>query len=355
MRILFWTDGFWPRLGGIETAGLEFVLGMQARGHEILVIAQKDTPHEPTYPGLTIKRFDFALIATKRDLQFLRPIEATIEWALKEFRAETILLNACVGWSSFVFSLFRKRFNIPVVLTVHSPLLANENPLFSLQKLSEEVDQIYCVSKWVLRETEKQVPHAKHKLRLVYNGLSWPKTPPSPLPFSPPTLILLGRMTSEKGFDMAIRAFALLKAKGSVAKLLIGGEGPERTTLEKLSGDDVYFTGEIQRGSIPEFINRGTLVLVPSYFESFGLVALEAMQMGRPVIASSVGGLPEIIVDQETGVLVPPKDPLALANAIQTLLNHPEKMIEMGQKGRLRASSHFTLEQNLTAYEKLTR
>ena len=101
------------------------------------------------------------------------------------------------------------------------------------------------------------------------------------------------------------------------------------------------------------FINQSTIVLVPSFFESFGLTALEALQLERPVIASRVGGLVEIISDGETGLLIPPKDPIALCGAIQTLLSDPQKTIKMGIDGRKSAMERFSLQKNVEQYINL--
>ena len=220
------------------------------------------------------------------------------------------------------------------------------------------MDQICCVSKWVVSEIEKLLPDIKNRIRLIYNGLPMPILEPDPLCFSCPTLLLLGRFTHEKGFDTAIKAFHLVKNRGITARLVIGGEGPYRSFLENLVEklelkNEVQFIGRVDREQVPILLNQASIVIVPSYFESFGLIALEAMQMQRPVIASKVGGLQEIVSHEETGLLVPPENPEALCIAIQSLLNHPEKARKLGQQGRLRSKDNFTLEQNVVQHEQL--
>jgi glycosyltransferase involved in cell wall biosynthesis len=138
---------------------------------------------------------------------------------------------------------------------------------------------------------------------------------------------------------------------------VIAGGGQERPFLERLVNQlelqsTVHFTGELSREEGLQWINRATLLMVPSYFEPFGLVALEAMHLKRPVIASCVGGLAEIVLDGTTGLLVPPQSHDALYQAMQNLLNQPRQAIEMGQNGYKRAAEQFTLEQNSKVYEK---
>ena len=99
-------------------------------------------------------------------------------------------------------------------------------------------------------------------------------------------------------------------------------------------------------------LNRATVVIVPSILESFGLVILESMQMGRPVIASRTQGIPEVVEEGVTGLLVLLEDSVALSEAMETLLEQPELAIKMGAEGRKRAQK-FSLEENLDQYEQL--
>jgi glycogen(starch) synthase len=360
MKILFWTDGFWPRIGGAETQCIQLIDCLQERGHESSVIAQRDHPdflQEETYRGTPIRRFDFNGLIEKRELQNIRFIKEYLDLVLKEFQPDVIHLNTVTRGSSFVFLLLRQMFNMPVVATIHSP--DYEGAILShVKQICSRVDRICSVGDWVLQQMEKFFPQYKNKFKVICNGLKIPEIDPLPLPFDPPTILLLGRLSIEKGFDTAIKAFSLVKKRGTHAQLVIAGSGPERAFLEHLVNklglvDLVRFTGELSREEVPCIINKATLFLVPSHFEPFGLVALEAMQMQRPVIASNVGGLPEIVSHEETGLLVPPEDPEALCNAIQQLLDKPDVAIRMGIKGRMRAMEKFSLEPSVVEYEEL--
>jgi glycosyltransferase involved in cell wall biosynthesis len=353
MRILFWTDGFIPRIGGIETQGLQFIQALQERGHQCLVLTHQDKPgwkEDEIHEGIQIKRFCFNKMILDKDLKKFRRIQDYLEWVLENFRPEIIHLNTVVGGSLFAFLLFKERFQIPAVLTVHAPL-SEINPV--VRQTFSSIDRACCVSNWVLTEMKKHLPEGK--FQVIYNGLKWPKITPQPLPFEPSTLLVLGRLSLEKGYDTAIKAFSLLKKRG---RLLIAGEGFERPALEKLVcelnlSESVQFIGQIELERAPSLINESTLVLIPSHSESFGLVALEAMQMGRPVIASNVGGLLEILQEGKTALFVPPQDPVALSLAIESLLENPQKARELGMNGRKWAEKNFTLLQNVTQYETL--
>lgn len=360
MKILFWTDGFWPRSGGIETQALQFVEELQKRGHRCEVLAQKDWPswkEDEIYKGISIKRFAFNTIIAKQDIAKIRLIKVYLERIIEGFQPDILHLNLPIGWGAFVFLLFGSLFQMPIVLTCHYPFTQDERSALLIQKFFSTVDQICCVSKWVLEEMEKLAHKTKNPLRLIYNGLSMPEIVYSLLPFSPPVLLLLGRLSTEKGFDTGIEAFSLLKQSGSNARLIIAGEGASRSSLQSLVdrlglGGSVQFTGGLARDDVHSLINRATLVVMPSHVESFGLVALEAMQMQRPVIASAVGGLREIISDGKTGFLIPPRDAISLFQAIERLLKQPEKTVQMGIEGRKRAMD-FTLDRNVGQYENL--
>jgi len=361
MKVLFWTDGFWPRLGGIETQGFQFIAAMQKKGHGYKVLAHRDHTgfeEEEIYRGIPIKRFDFNAIIEKRDLSLLRKIQSYLEALLKEFMPDIIHLNATSGGASFAFLTLQKMFRLPVITTIHAPALYENTFAPLIEKIVSSSDQICCVSNWVLGEMEKHLPTLKSKLRTIYNGLPLPEIAPTPLSFSPPILLLFGRIVKEKGFDTAIHAFSHLLNSHPNARLIIAGGGPLKASLQKLVEEldlssSVTFTGILSDREVISTFNQASIVIVPSLIESFGLVILEAMQMGRPVIASRVEGIPEVVVDGETGILVPPASPLALCQAIQSLLKNPEKAQEMGIKGKQRAIQHFTIEQNADQYERL--
>ena len=360
MKILFWADGFYPRVGGVETQGMQFVVCMQQRGHQCTVIAQKDQAHwqeDDSYQGVPIKRLDFNAVIAKQDLSQIRAIEAYLRTLAVEFQPDIIYLNALVSGSAFIFLLFGRLFNSSVVASSHASCYEDEiHPL--VKQICFQAQAICCGSEWGTRMLRGRLPSLENRIRTIYYGIQPPDLNPAPLPLTPPILLLIGRFVPEKGFDTAIRAFSYLKKTGSSAKLLIAGDGVERISLEQLVDElgianAVEFTGEIPRDAVYTMINRAALVLVPSYKEAFGLVALESLQMGRPVIASNTGGLPEIVSEPERGMLVPPKDPEALFKAIQFLLNQPEILQQMGENARQWALHAFSLKENVDQYEEI--
>ena len=98
------------------------------------------------------------------------------------------------------------------------------------------------------------------------------------------------------------------------------------------------------RDDVPALLAQAAVVVVPSRSEGLGLSALEAMAAGKPVVASAVGGLREVVIHEETGLLVPPEDPAALAAALKSLLSAPERARKMGEAGRARVETEFDVE-----------
>jgi glycosyltransferase involved in cell wall biosynthesis len=179
---------------------------------------------------------------------------------------------------------------------------------------------------------------ARADFEIVHYGI---EPGPAPAPPAPgPRLAAVGRLIPIKGLDTLLAAVADVPE----ANVEIAGDGPLRVELQaeidaRGLGSRVRLLGRVApAGPVME---RAAIVVVPSLGEGFGMVALEAMERGRAVIASSVGGLPEIVVDGETGLLVPPGDPGALAAAIRTLVTDPERVVAMGAAGRRRALEAF--------------
>jgi glycosyltransferase involved in cell wall biosynthesis len=184
---------------------------------------------------------------------------------------------------------------------------------------------------------------------------------PGPEPPRPPggsRLAIVGRLIPIKGHDVLLRALAAVRQELPEVTLRIAGDGPLeasiRTKVRELGLDDaVSLLGRV--APVAPAFEESDIVVVPSFGEGFGMVALEAMERGRPVIASAVGGLPEIVEDGRTGLLVPPGDPERLAAAIRELAADAERRAAMGAAGRQRALERFSQERCTDRIESLYR
>jgi glycogen(starch) synthase len=170
----------------------------------------------------------------------------------------------------------------------------------------------------------------------------------------------LGRLAQQKGFDLALGAFRSIIMRFPRARLIIAGNGPARTELEKQAAKEkishaVEFIGWVAPEGVPALINDATMVLMPSRQDSFPLVALEAAGMARPVVATRVGGLPEIVLHKQTGLLVDKEDREGLAQAVFFLIDNPDAAVQMGNAARRRVETAFSWERHVDAYDALYR
>ena len=163
------------------------------------------------------------------------------------------------------------------------------------------------------------------------------------------------------GLDILLQAFARLnKLRPGQGKIRIAGDGPERPALEALGeelgiSDNIEWVGALPNEEVAAFYQGLDVVVVPSRQERFGVTAVEGMACGKPVIASQVGGLPEIIRDHETGLLIRPEQVEELAEAMVTLLDHPDLRRKMGRAGREDVLRDYDWQQNVSVMEDIYR
>ena len=192
---------------------------------------------------------------------------------------------------------------------------------------------------------------------VVHYGIS-ARDGASPYSGTEPRLLCVGRLIPIKGHLVLLRALARARLRVPGLMLDIAGRGPLEPSLKAFARelgieDAVRFLGFV--APVERAIEDAAIIVVPSLGEGFGMVALEAMERARPVIASAVGGLPEIVADGETGVVVPPADADALAEAMVVLAGDLERSAAMGLTGRKRALAEFTPERSAERIEELYR
>jgi glycosyltransferase involved in cell wall biosynthesis len=168
----------------------------------------------------------------------------------------------------------------------------------------------------------------------------------------------VGRLADQKGVQYLIQAAPAVLAKHPDTKFLIVGDGPERAHLEQLA-NDLKVTQSVEfAGYQPEprnLIQTMAVVVIPSIYDPFPLVTLEVMALARPIVGAAVGGIPEAVEDGRTGLLVPPRHPAAIAQALLKLLDDPVLRTAMGAAGRARAKHEFSPGTITAQYTSLYR
>lgn len=176
------------------------------------------------------------------------------------------------------------------------------------------------------------------------------------LPVRSRPLLCVGRLVPVKGQAVLLQAWPSVLTREPMAVVLLAGDGPDREALRAKAaalalGDSVRFLGFHEE--IPSLLACAEALVLPSLNEGFGMVLVEAMAMGKPVVATAVGGVPEVVLHGVTGLLVPPADPEALATAILRLLGDPRAARQMGEAGRERARNCFSRDSFLRAHRDL--
>ena len=229
----------------------------------------------------------------------------------------------------------------------------------------------FAIDRFLLRWTDAVIPvsnavkvYYQEKLRrgngifeVVYNGVNYGRFASATadgkkrellgIPRSHRVLGAIGRLVPQKGLDVLLAAFAAVSRSFGEASCVILGEGPLKEEMEKrveqlgLSGK-VFFVGP--RLDIQDWLAEFDIVVTASRYEGLSLALAEAMAAGKPVVATAVGGNAELVVDGETGFIVPPEDAGALSAAILNLLGDPGMIASMGERGRRRVRDGFTEE-----------
>jgi glycosyltransferase involved in cell wall biosynthesis len=193
------------------------------------------------------------------------------------------------------------------------------------------------------------------RIELLPNPVSGLPTNASELSSPGDFVLFLGRLVPNKGCDILIRSMVSIPS----ARLEIVGDGPERARLEKIvaslgMGDRVAFLGWRSPGEVRERLSEARVLAVPALWpEPFGLVALEAYAAGRPVVASSIGGLLDTVLDGKTGLLVPPGEPGRLSVALQRLLADRNLAERMGHAGLDRVRNRYGMEAHIESLERI--
>lgn len=232
----------------------------------------------------------------------------------------------------------------------------------SIRLLLLSSDLIIAPSKAFLDQFLKEFPKLKSKATFVHNcvDLSELKYPITKQNNSSEVkyILCIAAHNEKKGLDVLLHAYSLLKDTNPLLNLVFVGDGPLRDQLEKLAAvlkvhERTKFLGQKGRDGVVRLLHDCEIFVLPSKSEPFGIVVIEALACKKPVVASAVGGIPEIIENGKNGLLVSPGDPIALANAIKTVIEDHRLSSELAAKGRITVLERFVCEKNGSSYEKL--
>jgi glycosyltransferase involved in cell wall biosynthesis len=226
-------------------------------------------------------------------------------------------------------------------------------------------DMVLSNSAHILAQAERIVAGVRGKSAVVGNGI-YPDefATAETYPWDKPYVFAAGSFIHKKGFDLLIRAFALVHDRYPGVDLILAGDGHEREACQKLAArlglnGAATFLGRVDHARVPALLNGAELFVLPSRKEPFGIVVLEAMAVGKPLVAARVGGVPEFITHGENGLLVEPESPPALAEGICTLLGDPALSRRLGERAYQSVRQDYTwpkiVEKYVRAYQEVAR
>jgi glycosyltransferase involved in cell wall biosynthesis len=259
----------------------------------------------------------------------------------------------------------RQFFGIRYSITAHAnDIFAPREFEISLAKIFDAAAAIVSVSDFAVARLRQQFPSAAAKTHRVYNGVEVAAFPRAHFASATPRIVSVGRLIEKKGFSDLIRACALLKEKPCEFRCEIIGEGPLADALSaqisasQLDGRVALLGARTQR-EIAENLKAATLFVLPCTSDREGgmdnlpTVIMEAMAAGLPVISTAIAGVPEMVQPGITGALVPPNDPVALANAIEQVIRDRARAAEYGECAHALAIERFSIEANVRALTQI--
>ena len=344
MSILIIPTRYVPHVGGIETLLRCTLPLLRDQGYEPVIVTEVDGdgPKTSVVDGVPVYRLPF--VAAARSSNPAAILDVTDR--LRDIEAQhDVTLRHVHGLDFGMLFVWRRhqRAPLPLVISVHGTL--ESAPPFNriTTRMLLLADAVTTVSKGVSESVAATVPALDlDRVRVIPNAI---EAPSGSAPWPPSGhLFAAGRLQDQKGFDVAIEALAQLAARHPGLSLHLAGTGEQESTLRRQArrlgiASRVRFLGALTRDDILREISAASVVVVPSRtIEGFSLVALEAAHLGRPVVATRVGGLPETVEDGLTGLLVPPDDADALATAIRHLLADPTRTNDMCERARRRAT-----------------
>lgn len=367
MRILLINSEFPPVGGGAGNASANLAREMVIAGHEVTMLTahHRGLPFNEIWEGVRVRRIRALRRRRERSnaveqLAFMLASTMVTLLNLRRWRPDVIL--AFFGIPSGLAAWAAKRLaGVPYLVSLRGGDVPGFRPYdFALyhRLAAPLIRMIWRGAEHVIANSEglKALAEAFYPgfpIEVIPNGVDLAKYRPSHRTWSPPRLLLVGRLVHQKGVDLLLDALAGLKEH--IWYLTLVGDGPQRPHLEAQVArlalqERVDFSHWLEGEALVRAYQQANLFVFPSRHEGMPNVVLEAMSAGLPVVASRIAGNEELVVDGETGLLVPPEDVDALRRALKTLLLDADLRQRMGTAGRARVEEKFSWRRSAQSY-----
>lgn len=283
--------------------------------------------------------------------QLIYFLEATVLARHLKARGITHLHNHFANASATVAMLAAHMADLPFSYTLHGPADLEEPKRWRLDEKTARAKFVACISNFARSQGMLHSdPDHWHKLHIVHCGVTpelYTSNPPNPKSTGN-ALVFIGRLAPVKGLRKLIGAFELALQSNPKLSLTIVGDGPERGWLEQTTrkfGAAVTLTGPRSQAEVADILAQSDVLVLPSFAEGVPVVLMEAMASGKPVIATQVAGVAELVEDGVSGYVVPPGDKISLAARIVSLSSEPDLQKRFGQAGRRKVQAEFDIRQ----------
>ena len=369
MRVVMFSQSFPPEIGGIQEHVAQLAKSLSSQGHEIRIVTVRRNAQQPVHDrfcGMPVTRIPQVKLAKTQTAQYLA--RATSHLIALRRRGLADVVHYHTFWPDAYTAFVVNKF-VPTVYTVHESrflLMAEQKRLHRRLRAALKPFQGIIAPSTELLEVARQLGVDSSNSVFIPNAVDADVFSPdvergsvrARYDVSEESIMILcpRRLVPKNGVDFLIKSLPHISSRRSL-RLLIAGDGPERAKLENLVRelqfeDSVIFAGAKPNEELPKFYADADIVAIPSLKEATSIAGLEAMASARAVVATDVGGLPEIIQNEVTGLLVPPRDPQALAAAIERLIDQPEERRRLGEAARLRVEKDFTWNQTARQTER---
>src|SRR5881409_1071889 len=342
---------FPPRIiGGISTHVYHLSRALVEKGTPVRVITCDfpNAPAEEIIDGVSVSRVISGRVPESNFLLWIYHLNSQmISKATELFETERFDLIHAHDWVVGRAGVeLKNQLGLPLISTIHATEIGRGGSLDGEYRrkvrdierlLVDQSDGIICCSNYMLDHIQHVLGAVKTKIRVIPNGVEasrfnnghQPQLIPTGVSEDRKTILYVGRIVREKGIFTLLDAFEKLRKRGKDVSLVLVGEGPlkedlAKEVLRRKLNDRVKLAGFVDEKKLVSLYNSSDAFVLPSHFEPFGMVALEAMASRVPVVVSDVGGLSEIVEDGVTGVKVPSSDPHALAEGILRVLDNQE-------------------------------
>ena len=334
MNVLLFPSAYYPAVGGVEVLTANLAKTLQRNGHQVEVWTYASDGANPVdnVDGITVRRFSFDLpsrssLRPKFTLAAMRTFKSMLD-AARSFNPDVLHVQCFSGNGAYAAALAAGK-RLPLIVTLQGETVMDDHAIYdrsvtmrlALRMAARMAYVTTGCSQFTLDHAAERVGIHPRRREVIFNGVDLQiAEEPVVLP-GRPFFAALGRVVRNKGFDLLLDAYELFAAKEPDTDLVIGGIGPELASLKSrceqgvLAGR-VHFLGRLRQGQVAHVMRASVAVAVPSRVEPFGIVVLEGWRAGVPVIVTSSGGPPEFVEDGVTGLVVDPRDRIALADAL---------------------------------------